>query len=102
MVSGGSWSLGWMGNLASSDAATVPSLPNIADLLTTVSPQPQSVGDVDWSVLESIPGLEPNQLPLPIDGINFNWDFPADAIDPLAYLTTRTGGTPGATTWDYQ
>lgn len=93
-------SLGWMGNPTSPDAATVASQPNIDDLLTTF-PQPQPVGDLDWSILESIPGLEPNQLPLPVDGINFNWNFPADADDPLAYLTTRTGGTPGATSWDY-
>jgi hypothetical protein len=92
--------VGWMGCVAPPDAPTVLSRPNTDELLTT---QPQSVGDVDvdWSAFESIPGLEPNQLPLPVDGINFNWNFPADADDPLAYLTTRTGGTPGSTTWDY-
>ena len=90
--------MGWMGYPASPDAPTVPSRPNIDELLTTL---PQSVSDVDWSAFESIPGLEPNQLPLPVDGINFNTNFPADADDPLAYLTTRTGGTPGSTTWDY-
>lgn len=94
--------LGWMGFSASPDAPTVPIRSNIDELLTTLPPQPQSVGDVDWFAFESIPGLEPNQLPLPVDGINFNWNFPADAEDPLAYLTTRTGGTPGSTTWDYQ
>jgi hypothetical protein len=93
--------LGWMGNLTSLDAATIPGRPNTDEPLTKFPPQPQSVGDVDWSVVESIPGLEPNQLPLPVDGINFNWNFPVDADDPLAYLTMRTGGTPGATTWDY-
>ena len=95
-------SLGWMGLSASPDAPTVPSRSSIDDLLTTLPTQPQPAGDVDWSTFESIPGLEPNQLPLPVDGINFNWNFPADADDPLAYLTTRTGGTPGSTTWDYQ
>jgi len=92
---------GWMGCGGPPDAPTAPSMPSTDELLTTLPPQPQSVGDVDWSAFESIPGLAPNQLPLPVDGINFNWNFPADAEDPLAYLTTRTGGTPGSTSWDY-
>ena len=90
-----------MGNAATLGSATVPSQPSIDELLSTFPLHPQSVGDLDWSALESIPGLEPNQLPLPVDGINFNFNFPADADDPLAYLTTRSGSTPGATTGDY-
>jgi hypothetical protein len=93
--------LGWMGTPASPDAPIVPSKLNIDELLTTYPLQPQPAGETGWSAFESIPGLEPNQVPLPVDGINFNWNFPADADDPLAYLTTRTGGTPGTTTWDY-
>lgn len=92
---------GWTGIPTSPDAPTVPNKPNTDELFTMFPPQPQSVGDFDWASFGSIPLLEPNQLPLPIDGINFNWNFPADVDDPLAYLTTRTGGTPGATTWDY-
>jgi len=90
--------LDWMGNLAFPDATTVLGQPNIDP---TFPLQSQSVGGLEWSFLDSIPGLEPNQLPLPVDGINFSFDFPADADDPLAYLTTRSGSTPGATTGDY-
>lgn len=94
-------SLGWMGHPASPSAATILTQPNIDELLSAFPLQPQPIGDLDWSALESIPGLAPNQLPLPVDGINFNFNFPADADDPLAYLTTQTGSTPGATTGDY-
>ena len=90
-----------MGNTASPDATTVLSQSSIDELLNTFPLQPQPVGDLDWSALESIPGLAPNQLPLPVDGINFNFNFPADADDALAYLTMQTGNTPGATTGDY-
>lgn len=58
----------------------------------------------DMSIFDTIPALAPGQLPMPLDGVNYNFNLPQgqNAEDPLDFLSgVQTQGMTPEASWDY-
>lgn len=51
--------------------------------------------------LSSFPGLAPGQLPIPLDGVNFNFNVEQNSEDPLDFLSNPTISATTGQSWDY-
>lgn len=58
----------------------------------------------DFGAMDALPGLAPGQLPMPLDGVNYNYGVSQEqhVEDPLDFLSKQRSIGPSAQSWDYQ
>lgn len=58
----------------------------------------------DLGIFDTLPGLAPGQLPMPLDGVNYNFNVQQEqqSEDPLDFLSIQNPTVASGQSWDYE
>jgi hypothetical protein len=61
------------------------------------------LGEFDYGIFNPLPALAPGQLPMPIDGVNYNFNMQQEqqSEDPLEFLSKQNPLPAFGQSWDY-